>query len=112
VAQPAAERIMTFRVTPLEKLATGIPGFDAIAMGGLPRGRATLITGTAGSGKTIFATQFLVAGVEAGESVVFATFEETPHDICQNVISMGWSIPALDRPGTLVVRRRFSPARR
>src|SRR5262245_27120417 len=84
-------------VQPIEKLPTGIPGFDAIAMGGLPKGRATLITGTAGSGKTIFATQFLVEGIARGENVVFATFEEAPRDICQNVLSMGWDIGAWEQ---------------
>ena len=42
----------------IQKLPTHIPGFDLIAMGGLSRGRTTLVTGTAGSGKTIFASQF------------------------------------------------------
>ena len=37
------------------KTQTGIAGFDAIAHGGLPKGRSTLVTGTPGSGKTLFA---------------------------------------------------------
>lgn len=40
--------------TPIKKLTTGIPGFDLIAAGGLPHGRTTLVTGSAGSAKTIF----------------------------------------------------------
>nr|MBA3673080.1 hypothetical protein [Gemmatimonadaceae bacterium] len=56
--------------TPVEKIATGISSFDIIAKGGLPRNRTTLISGTAGSGKTIFAVQFLAAGIEAGTSAV------------------------------------------
>lgn len=39
----------------LEKLATGIASFDVIAKGGLPKNRTTLLSGTAGSGKTVFA---------------------------------------------------------
>jgi circadian clock protein KaiC len=66
-------------------------------MGGLAVGRATLVTGTAGSGKTIFATQFLAHGVSAGEGGVFVTFEESPRDICQNVASMGWDIGSWER---------------
>lgn len=76
----------------VEKLATGIPGFDLIALGGLAKGRTTLVTGTAGSGKTIFATQFLAEGIKLGEAGVFVTFEEPPDDICQNVASMGWRL--------------------
>jgi circadian clock protein KaiC len=78
----------------VEKLATNIPGFDLIAMGGLTRGRATLVTGTAGSGKTVFAAQYLAEGVARGEGAVFVTFEETPRDLRRNVASMGWDIAA------------------
>jgi circadian clock protein KaiC len=83
----------------LEKLPTGIPGFDLIALGGLSKGRATLVSGTAGSGKTMFGTQFLAAGIRAGESGVFVTFEEPPDDICQNVDSIGWDIATWEEEG-------------
>src|SRR5919197_3109882 len=81
----------------IRKMPTGIPGFDLIALGGLSVGRTTLVTGAAGSGKTIFACQFLAEGIRAGEGAVFVTFEEAPRDICQNVASMGWDIPAWER---------------
>ena len=46
--------------------------------GGLPRGRPTLICGSAGSGKTLFAMEFLMRGArDYGEPGVFMTFEET-----------------------------------
>ena len=50
----------------VEKSRTGIEGFDLIAYGGLPRGRTTLLSGTAGSAKTVFAVQFLAAGIDSG----------------------------------------------
>ena len=84
-------------VDKIRKLPTDIPGFDLIALGGLPVARATLVTGAAGSGKTILATQFLANGVIAGEGAVFVTFEESPRDICQNVASMGWDIGRWER---------------
>ncbi len=77
----------------LRKLATRIEGFDLIANGGLPRGRATLLSGTSGSAKTVFATQFLAAGIEnAGEPGVFVTFEEPAEDIRLNMEGFGWDI--------------------
>jgi circadian clock protein KaiC len=89
---------MTDRATtPVQKLPTHIPGFDLVALGGLSKGRATLVTGTAGSGKTIFATQFLAEGIAVGETAVFVTFEESPSDICRNVASMGWDVAAWER---------------
>ena len=78
--------------TPVEKIATGISSFDIIAKGGLPRNRTTLISGTAGSGKTIFAVQFLAAGIEAGAPAVFVTFEESATDIRKNMLSFGWDL--------------------
>ncbi len=82
------------------KLPTGIPSFDLIARGGLPARRTTLISGTAGSGKTIFAVQFLAAGIEtAGEPGVFVTFEESADDIRANMRSFGWELERWEREG-------------
>jgi len=76
----------------VEKIKTDITGFDEIAHGGIPRGRTTLVSGTSGSGKTIFGMQFLIGGLKSGESAVFVTFEETPKDIARNMKSFGWDL--------------------
>lgn len=84
----------------LPKLETGIGGFDFIAEGGLPRGRSTLVAGTAGSAKTVFACQFLASGVERfGEAGVFVTFEESVPDIRANVRSLGWNVEGWEDEG-------------
>ena len=86
--------------TAVHKLRTGIPGFDLIAAGGLPLGRTTLISGTAGSAKTVFASQFLAEGIiQATEAGVFVTFEEPPEDIRSNIASFGWDVAAWERQG-------------
>jgi circadian clock protein KaiC len=86
--------------TTVQKLATGIPSFDLIADGGLPAGRTTLVSGTAGSGKTVLAAQFLAAGItELGEPGVFVTFEESAADIRENMRSFGWDLEAWERAG-------------
>ena len=87
--------------TAVEKIATGISSFDIIAKGGLPRNRTTLISGTAGSGKTIFAVQFLAAGIEAGTPGVFVTFEESATDIRKNMLSFGWDLERWESEGKL-----------
>lgn len=95
---------MTAPTTPdvVHKLATGITSFDVIAKGGLPRSRTTLLSGTAGSGKTVFAMQFLAAGIlESGENGVFVTFEESASDIRQNMRSFGWDLEQWEREGRL-----------
>lgn len=82
----------------VEKIPSGISGFDFIADGGLPRGRTTLVAGSAGSGKTVFVTQFLAGGVQhCGENGAFITFEEQPVDIRRNMLSFGWPIDAWER---------------
>lgn len=84
----------------IPRLPTGIPGFDVIAGGGLPRQRATLVAGTAGSAKTIFATHFLAGGIaDHDESGVFVTFEDAPEDIRRNMATFGWDIGAWERAG-------------
>lgn len=82
------------------RVPTGINGFDEIALGGLPVGRATLVAGTTGSGKTLFAVEFLARGVATyGDPGVFVTFEETPDDIRRNATSLGLPIAEWERSG-------------
>jgi circadian clock protein KaiC len=82
----------------VEKHPTGIPGFDLISEGGLPRARATLVAGTAGSAKTVFACQFLASGIaDTGDAGVFVTFEDRVEDIRANMLSFGWDIATWER---------------
>ena len=87
----------------IEKAPTGIEGFDDVTLGGLPRGRPTLVCGSAGCGKTLFASTFLVNGARAGEPGVFVTFEERPADIADNVASLGFDLDGLVEEGRIVV---------
>ncbi len=82
----------------IPKHRTGIEGFDLISDGGLPRGRTSLVVGTAGSAKTVFAVQFLACGIsEFDEPGVFVTFEETPQDIRRNVEGFNWDIASWEK---------------
>ena len=84
----------------IERHPTGINGFDQAALGGLPAGRATLLTGTTGSGKTLFAVEFLARGIQKfGEPGVFVTFEETPADLRRNFASLGFPIAQWESEG-------------
>ena len=89
-------------VVVLEKCPTGIKGLDEITKGGLPQGRPTLICGSAGSGKTLFAMEFLVRGaMDYGEPGIFMTFEETPKDLAKNFISLGFDLPDMISRGLI-----------
>lgn len=88
----------------LEKAPTGVPGLDEILNGGLPRGRSTLVAGTAGSGKTVMSLQFLAAGVRNfGQHGVCVTFEETPEDLVRNVGSFGWGLNQMIAEGKVAM---------
>jgi circadian clock protein KaiC len=81
----------------IDKLLTGIEGFDLVTNGGLTAGRSTLVSGTAGSAKTVLAMQFLVEGTRRGEHGVLVTFEEAPADLRRNVLGFGWDITKLEK---------------
>ena len=83
-------------VAPLPKTPTGIEGFDEITGGGLPTGRPSLVCGSAGCGKTLFAISFLVHGAARfDEPGVFMSFEESTDELAQNVASLGFDLPGL-----------------
>ncbi len=78
------------------KSRTSIQGLDEITNGGLPKGRATLVCGGAGCGKTLFAMEFLVYGATRyNEKGVFVSFEETAQELIANVASLGFDLESL-----------------
>lgn len=86
----------------LERVKTGVDAFDELVMGGLPRARATVVGGTPGSGKTVFATQFLAHGITRfDENGVLVTFEEPPAEIEANMSGFGWELAKWRREGRL-----------
>jgi circadian clock protein KaiC len=88
----------------LEKAPTGIPGLDQITEGGLPRGRVSLVAGSAGAGKTLLGLEFLVAGARKyGEPGVLVSFEESAEKVTLNVRSLGFDLDQLQRDGLLTV---------
>ncbi|MBV9386777.1 MAG: circadian clock protein KaiC, partial [Chroococcidiopsidaceae cyanobacterium CP_BM_ER_R8_30] len=88
----------------IRKIRTMIEGFDDISHGGLPLGRTTLVSGTSGTGKTLFSIQFLYNGiVQFDEPGVFVTFEESPDDIIKNAYSFNWNLQSLIDEGKLFI---------
>ncbi|MBC7878538.1 MAG: circadian clock protein KaiC [Anaerolineales bacterium] len=80
----------------LQKCPTGIKGFDQITEGGLPKNRITLISGSAGSGKTLFGLDFLIMGaLNHNEPGVFMSFEETEAELYKDVTSLNLDLQGL-----------------
>jgi circadian clock protein KaiC len=88
----------------LPKAPTGIQGLDEITRGGFPRGRPTLVCGSAGAGKTLLSMEFLVRGAtEYNEPGVFMAFEETAPELAQNVRSLGFDLDELVKEKKLAI---------
>jgi circadian clock protein KaiC len=88
----------------LPKTPTGIDGLDEVTGGGLPKGRTTLVYGSAGCGKTLLAMEFLVHGAaQYGEPGVCMEFEEAPEKLAANVRSMGLDLRELVKRKKLLV---------
>lgn len=83
-----------------DKVRTGIPGFDELVDGGLPRGRVILLVGGPGTGKTIFCAQFLVKGVtEYDESGLFVSLDENKFHLYREMSKFGWDLAKLEASG-------------
>src|SRR6266404_1567585 len=90
--------------TPLPKAPTGIDGLDEVTGGGLPKGRTTLVCGSAGCGKTLLAMEFLVHGaLQYGEPGVCMEFEESTEKLTANVQSLGLDLRGLVKSKKLLV---------
>jgi KaiC/GvpD/RAD55 family RecA-like ATPase len=89
----------------LQRIPSGIPGFDQIVGGGLIRDRVYLLAGPAGAGKTIFSTQFLYNGISKyNENGIYVVLEETPQQLRENMYnSFGWNIQTYEDNGNIVV---------
>lgn len=86
-----------------ERISSGIPGFDKLVEGGLIKGTTTLVSGGAGTGKTILCIQYIMEGLKKGEKCLFITLEERPEDIVADVIRFGWDLEKYIKSKQLVL---------
>ena len=81
----------------VERVKSGIPGFDEICNGGFLRGRSYLVSGTSGAGKSLFCRQFIYKGAaEFGENGIIVTTEESPKNIREESLAFGWDFEKLE----------------
>lgn len=81
------------------RIKSGIPGFDELVGGGFVPGSAILVSGQSGTGKTVFGLQFLWNGLVKGEAGLYVSFEETPKEIREDALSLGWNFDAFEKKG-------------
>ncbi len=88
----------------VERVKSGIPGFDDLIQGGFPKGTTVLVTGPTGSGKTTFAVQFAYKGAaEYNEPAVIVTLEERAQDLRKEMRAFGWDFERLERERKLAI---------
>ncbi len=92
----------------MEKVKTGIPGFDEILNGGIPARNVVLLAGGPGTGKSILSQQFLYNGLVNGEPGVFVALEEHPVQVRINAQRFGWDFRKFEEEGLLAIVDAFT----
>jgi len=88
----------------LDKVATGIKGFDELLHGGFLRGNTILVEGVPGAGKTTFGIEFIYHGItKFNEPGIIVTFEELPESLYRDTLNLGWDLKALEKANKLRV---------
>lgn len=107
------EKKLNSKLQGIDKELTGIKGFDEITLGGIPKGRPTLICGNTGCGKTLMALEIIIRGaVMFNQPGVFLTFEEKKEDIIKNVASLGFDLAELEKKKLVNIEYIHVDARR
>ena len=86
----------------MKKAGTGILNFDKMIQKGFERNSINLIAGGSGSGKSIFALQFLIEGIKKGENVLYVTFEEKKEEFYENMKKFGWDLQKEEKSGKFI----------
>lgn len=87
----------------MEKVISGIEGFDKLISGGFPSSRAYLVSGEPGTGKTIFSLQYLLQGLKNGEKCVYISIDEKPEHIINDASALGWNLTPYLENGLLQI---------
>jgi KaiC/GvpD/RAD55 family RecA-like ATPase len=82
-----------------QRISSGVTGLDPLIEGGFKLGSINLIVGTAGSGKTTFALQFIIDGLKKGDPALFVTFEEKKKKLFEDALEFGWDLKIFEEQG-------------
>jgi len=86
-----------------ENVPTGIQGLDELISGGFPKGRTILVVGGPGTGKTIFAAQFLYKGIyEHKEPGIYVSLDESKDHFYSEMKQFGWDFKKAEDEGHFV----------
>ncbi|MEM0355476.1 MAG: KaiC domain-containing protein [Desulfurococcaceae archaeon] len=92
----------------VERVKSGIPGFDDIVNGGIPKRNAVLLSGGPGTGKSIFGMQYVWSGLQMGEPGIYVALEEHPVQIRINMKQFGWDVKQYEQQGVFAIIDAFT----
>ena len=92
----------------VERVKSGIPGFDELVSGGIPRRNVVLLSGGPGTGKSIFGQQFIYYGLTQGEPGVIVTLEEHPVQVRRYMAEFGWDVRKYEEEGLFAIVDAFT----
>lgn len=92
----------------IERVRSGIPGFDELLNGGIPKRNIVLLSGGPGTGKSIFAQQFLYNGLLLNENGVLVTLEEHPVQVRRNMFEFGWDVRKFEEENKFAIVDAFT----
>ena len=87
----------------MERVKTGVKGMDKLLGGGIPHGRTVLLSGSCGTGKSIFSSQFIYEGLRNGEACVYLTFEQDKKKLIEDLREVGIDFDNMLKTGKLML---------
>jgi KaiC domain protein len=92
----------------IDRVLTGIPGFDEIVNGGIPKRNVVLLSGGPGTGKSIFGYQYLYNGLIRNQPGVLVALEEHPVQIRLSMSQFGWDVSSYEEKGKFALVDAFT----
>ena len=80
----------------MDRIKSGVPGLDSLIEGGFPKNFVILLSGSPGTGKTIFGLHFLNEGLMEGEKCAYITYSQAPKDILDQAAEFGWNMSGME----------------
>ena len=103
---PRLKRTLTYHVSN-KRLNTGLVGLDDMTNGGYFEGSSILVTGSSGTGKSLFSLQFLLQGMKDGKKALLLSFEESKNQIIRNTDSFSWDFSSYEQKGLLKIMNAY-----
>lgn len=97
-----SKKKIELKTTSEERVSTGVENLNKVTEGGFEKNSVNLIVGSSGSGKTIFAAQFLIQGMKEGERCLYVTFEEKKEEFYHNMEDFGWDLSKMEKEGKFI----------